>query len=132
MKKIRVTRDMPFAKVGEIFDPNELTKMIRSFNGNIMRREDCIHRMIRDGWIEFVKEDKSLEEKIINKYGKLSTEYFTDNFNDFIRNFSNIAKEHHIDIIKKRFNIKDDYFSLGEKQIINTIIKVMENDGREL
>lgn len=63
MKRVRVLKEMPFAKVGEQF---ETTKFGGGFNivfeGTIWG-DVQIEKLIKDGWLECV-EDKSLEEKL--------------------------------------------------------------------
>ncbi len=65
MKKVRVTRDMPFAKVGEEFETrNDVFLKISNPTGmthHFGRKE--VELLIKDGWLEWVKEEKSLEEK---------------------------------------------------------------------
>jgi len=63
MKRVRVLKDMPFAKVGEEFDI--------SIDGFIIDNKcDGMYigldpsTFVRDGWLEWVEEPKSLEEKM--------------------------------------------------------------------
>ncbi len=63
--KVRVLREMPFAKVGEVLNiNNDMALDIKGFIGGYT--EICIKvgSMIQDGWLEEVKEER-LEDKLM-------------------------------------------------------------------
>ncbi len=99
--KVRVLKEMPFAKVGEKFEcANEKWNNkpshsdIIQFNSNntvTMNIED----MVKDGWLEWIEEDKSLEKKIeIPLIGSQLTLLV-------IREIAQIANDHFLEVFDK-------------------------------
>ncbi len=71
MKKVRVLKEMPFAKVGEELQVFCVTSIIRIFHKSkrqgayIEYFEEDIENLL-GVWLEWVEEEKSLEEEFIN------------------------------------------------------------------
>jgi hypothetical protein len=66
MKKVRVLKDMPFAEVGEEIELSQVGSMqyVDAFGERLWRYGDiAVEGMVKDGWIEWVEEEKSLEDK---------------------------------------------------------------------
>ncbi len=67
MKKVRVIKEMPFAKVGTVIELDEVRSnsiVINTIDGLYYRFvKDELTYLIEDKWLEWVKEEKSLEEK---------------------------------------------------------------------
>lgn len=69
MRKVRVLREMPFAKVGD----TAIESRDGSFYIKGQKSVDCYTRfqvdyLIEDGWLSWVEEEKSLEEKFQDLY----------------------------------------------------------------
>lgn len=60
MKKVRVLKELPFASVGFEFEIDDDFCCMGKFTFSL--RE--IERWVHDDWLEWVEEDKSLEEKL--------------------------------------------------------------------
>ena len=62
MKRVKVEREMPFAKVGEYFEitPNSLNNI-----GCTTYSWDSFMRLIEGNWLSWVEEEKSLEEEFL-------------------------------------------------------------------
>lgn len=95
MKKIRVIKDLPFAKVGEEFDLNcDGELYIWSGRHTII----MIEKMIKDGWLEWVEEPKTLEDKFRDKYSV----WYPESPNNYkMIALAHIAKEHYLEVFDK-------------------------------
>ena len=65
--KVRVKKELPFAKVGEEMPVNDEGKIFVRYGKNA--HPVCkiwVDRMIEDGWLEEVREEESLKEKFHN------------------------------------------------------------------
>ena len=62
MRRVRVEREMPFAKVGEVFDTGNYPSFGLQvvFEGCVLGKEQ-IDKLIKDGWLSYVEEPKSLD-----------------------------------------------------------------------
>ena len=88
--KVRVLKEMPFAKVGEVFEADNskgITLKLRKETFWLNRYG--IVEWIRDGWLEEVKEE-SLEDK----YNALSYR-----IGDTSEELAQIAKDHYLNIV---------------------------------
>jgi len=65
MKKVRVKREMPFAEVGEEFEVTEFNCF--DFK-SVALHIDNVDEWIKDGWLEWVEEPKSFDEKILEVF----------------------------------------------------------------
>lgn len=96
MKKIRILRDMPYAKKGEIFNISSFSAYVLHgiLSSSIFELNER-EFLIQEGWIEYVKEEKTLEEKFneleIRKFGLLPTA-------DTGYKLSKLAKEHFLEV----------------------------------
>ena len=92
MKKIRILKEMPYLKVGEIHNLGENGKigMIEGNERNFYI-SSFIEEMISAGFAEYVKTEETLEDKF-------RQEYQSSGFN--IHEFSNIHNSTHINFIK--------------------------------
>ena len=59
--KVRVLKEMPFAKVGEVFETSRHNCF--DFNDVVVLHINDVLKWIEDGWLEEVKEE-SLEDKL--------------------------------------------------------------------
>jgi len=121
MKKVRVLKEMPFAKVGEEFElPPDGTWCIDN---------DCegkktwfgleILKLIDNGWLEWVEEEKSLTRKIFEKFNSESINYRYKE--SLCATFAQIAREHYQEDFKKRLDSiqkhLEDLESTGDIQV---------------
>ena len=115
MKKVKVIKEMPFAKVGDIWDVKDrgLNHTTRTFTLTTVPYKDTpVEPMIRDGWLEWVEEPKSLEEIFKDYYNQ---EGGYPNYEDLAK----IAYNHYKDIFDKAV-------SLGEMDTITScVLKVL-------
>jgi len=66
--KVRVIKEMPFAKVGEMYEIGKKWIVENDWTTNALAFSDCeVLKMLRDGWLEEVKEEESLAD-MIRKY----------------------------------------------------------------
>ena len=94
MKKVRVLKEMPFAKVGEELDLNDNTP----FWGYITKGGSSvcpsIETLMNDGWLEWVEEEKRLEDKFIDS---CTTFGETTKWEVLV----SVAKQHTLEVVKK-------------------------------
>ena len=101
MKRVRVLQDMPFAKVGDeivIYFYNGVTESLKQ---GLCIGEQTFDLIIEQGWLEWIEEEKSLEDKLIDNYNKNK---YSLNVNRCMKDNAQIAKEHFLSFF--------DYFSL--------------------
>lgn len=76
MIKVRVTKNMPFSPLGKEFELcHNGTLIFVDTTGPISEYEierEEVFEWIRKGWLEFVEEEKSLEDKFISDFNKQS------------------------------------------------------------
>ena len=98
MKKVRILKEMPFAKVGTVWEDHSGGISIDICTIEYPIRN--IHWLVKDGWLEWVEEEKTLEEKI-----KLVTwRYYPkeeDDARQWSRDAAQIAKEHYLGVFDK-------------------------------
>lgn len=120
IKRVRVLREMPFAKVGEEFEPNGLLVTI----GKIYTwsKFTCsANALVDGGWIEWVEEEKSLEDKFMdvelpkdgemcgNCFGpkatkilfQIATDHFKEKFNEAIKEYDSTCGNENRDSQRK-------------------------------
>jgi len=103
MKKVRVLKEMPFAKVGEEF---ELTIHNCIDFGDVALHKDNVIHWEMNGYLEWVEEDKSLEEKFEIYYAESTL----DHNNSIKSDLAKIAKEHYLGVFDKAL---DGYANLN-------------------
>ena len=119
MKKVRVLKKMPFAEIGEKLS---ITQRFYYFGVEFLWNEHAVKQMISNGWLEWVEEDKSLEEKF-NDYQKKQWQIRMP-----LTDLVNIARTHFLEVFDKKQK------QLGMKQNhtgLDYIRKALENDGKE-
>lgn len=90
MKKIRVIREMPKMKVGEEIENAEVFFVSTDY-------------LIKNGWIEYVEEPKSLEQKLKDIYETETGQYiYSPNF------ISVLALKHFLEIFDR--TVEDNIF----------------------
>lgn len=108
MRKIRVIKDMPGIKAGSI-------SVVYS-NGMIDESHYCVEYLVKEGWVEWVKEPLTLE----SKYKEIISQETIPG--DVARYLSEIAKAHYLEAItSKDIPWEGDPISLQEE-----IFKVIE------
>lgn len=97
MKRVRVLKEMPFAKVWEEFEVTEFNLKheddyctIGDFNVDMKTLEKWFY----DGWLEWVEEDKSLADEIHGEWIKPGVDAVTIN-KERAESIAQIAKEHY-------------------------------------
>jgi len=88
MRKVRVEKEMPFAKVGEEFEVKDYHIRV---GGLRPFQSYPIMQLVADGWLSWVEEEKSLEEK----FEKLGSSFSGKNA------YANIAKSHYLEVFEK-------------------------------
>ena len=127
MKKYRVLREFPFAKVGEEF----VTMGFNDFMiGPHYYEGKTLEHLISEGWLEEVKEDKKLWEKLGNYCHYEDMEYLMSLSEKFWKEKSKIAKEHHLEVVRKASREWVVSSSIHYKiSITDYIIQSIEKDG---
>ena len=115
--KVRVLKEMPFAKIGKVFEVDFSNPRWVIKCGGV---EYPSQSLLMDGWIEEVK-GESLEDKFL-----IEMMTFTEHEENFIK-LAKIAKEHYLEVFDKAFKpIRDDvawgkafqdYINRGRKAI---------------
>ena len=103
MKKVRVIKEMPFAKVGdvfEIYDTAYVSNAIKPGKVAGMYEDLCVDSFIREGWLEYVEEEKSLEEKL-NVWFKNKVRQYQSSKSLDGGQVAQIAKEHYLEVFNK-------------------------------
>lgn len=91
MRRVKVLKEMPFAKVGEEINTLDFCFLI-AFGGTQ-------ESLIKDGWLEYVEEEKTLEEKI--KEQVITTTSCSTLNDTSCKSLSQIAKEHYLEVFDK-------------------------------
>ena len=122
MKRVRVCKEMPFAKVGEVHSrqSNDMYKFNTNL-GVLDIPELTIRDWIKDGWIEWVAEEKSLEEKIdvvLCQHGCVSFKVK--------KPVAQIAKEHYLEAFDKASETYVDDSELSWPLTVDKIRKAIE------
>ena len=87
MKKIRVLKEMPFAKVGEIIPETVMYSMY----------PENTKRLISEGWLEWVEEEKTLKEVLIDFKNKVKA----SSSDEIIGEIANTVKQHTLEVFDK-------------------------------
>ena len=115
-KRIRVTRELPFAQVGEEFEKTEYYCML---NGWQIPEHD-LEKWIKDGWFELVEEEKSIAPQ-----KSLGEEFHRVSFltNEEMAELAKIAKEHY----EKKFDeaVSKSFYDKNIHEYDNNIRKAM-------
>lgn len=122
MKKVRVLKEMPFAKVGEESYTIEhgIFQYGQQLGGYNLYVKD-IDKWIKDGWLEWVEEPKSLEEKLEQLKLRVTAEnYITLKYEDTAL-VAQIAKEHYLAVVNKV--IEECGVVYGRKEVIRKAIE---------
>jgi len=82
MRKVRVLKATPYFKVGDILNDSVFWPY-----------EDFLNNLIKNGWLEWVEEDKSLEEEFSDTAKKSRNFYMNSDLWHSL--FAKIAKEHY-------------------------------------
>ena len=103
MKRVRVCKEMPFAKVGEELEVKmEGDWQYIETGGERPIMQYPVIALINRGWLEWVEEDKSLEEKIYNWYTDGHYIECTDKWDrDNAKELAQIAKDYHLAVFDK-------------------------------
>jgi len=122
MKKVRVLKEMPFAKVGEELELEEDKPICES---KLSKFGFYVYHLVAHGWCEYIEEPKSLEEKFTDKFK--SDQFFVMSNEMRARCFAHVAHEHekkvHIDAFKEEVE-RIDGLGLLEKSIFLKIIPI--------
>ena len=97
MKEVRVLKEMPFAKVGEEFEVND--QYIDFGNGWSCSGGQAIGQNIDAGWLEWVKEERSLEEEFDEADNNAPARLISSN-----RSKAQIATDHERKRYMKKFD----------------------------
>ena len=111
MKKVRVLREMPFARVGTILE-------IDSF------LEDIVGALRAKGYVEWLEEDKSLEEKFRDRACEKDSHYW--GMLD-LEKLAQIAKDHYLAVFDKIRRKKEQQVGQWCSENLNDIRKALEN-----
>ena len=101
--KVVVKKEMPFAKVGEVFKINNVKDSIRLDSlGCYAEWRWSLEDMIRDGWLEEVKEER-LEDKLESNatYNAELIDSYDNHINNCVGNWkelAQIAKDHYLEV----------------------------------
>ena len=107
MKKVKVLKEMPFAKVGNEFELCEAgwLKLTSIKDDYLPIRPQEVQQMIKDGWLEWVEEEKSLPCKIMESYPRLTKmesvgsahlakEHCLEVFDEALKNYALNMRQH--------------------------------------
>jgi len=92
MKKVRCIKEMPFCKVGEVFEVDNSGCLV--FKTTISYEVD---KSVKDGWLEWVEEEKSLELKLEDIFSACST----GTCNNIISKIICTTREHYLAVFDK-------------------------------
>lgn len=100
--RVRVLKEMPFAKVGYIFE--NLQTGIITINGVLIYPAE-IENWINNGWLEEVKEEQTLAEKFeaVTKQNIVTFETYKLN-PKLAKHLSDIARQHYLERFDEWFN----------------------------
>jgi hypothetical protein len=131
MKRVKILKDMPFAKKGTVMDCDWCTLGLKDSGHSI-----SLQQMIDDGiWLEEVEEEKSLEEEFnayrFKEFGddaRLMSK--SDTYKDYYKGLAQIARKHenkrYLEVFEKC--LKDN--SLGcSNYPLNYIRQAIEKAG---
>ena len=95
MKKVRVLKEMPFAKVGEEFETRGCPEDQKDglYLPGWSFHPSAVESMIRTSWLEWVEEEKSLEEKFKGLWLSKTNQAYTK--------YSHTAKDHFLEVFDK-------------------------------
>ncbi len=126
MKLVRVLREMPGAKVGHIISSVDV-----EVDKDGRHEYRSTESLVEDGWLEYVKEEQTLEEK----FRDVSVNPFNDLVMDFgrnhalpiklVENLADIARKHFLEAFDKSGT---DYIcTLPDESPTKYIRKYLEN-----
>ena len=120
MKKVRVLRVMPFAKIGDQWYV-DAEGMIYERDGNCALLYQGVYpdQFIKEGWLEWVNEEKSLSDKFLNAIYDNDVSGH-DLGKSSINELAQTAKEHYLGVF-------DKFVKLFEESDISTNPKVLAN-----
>lgn len=111
MKKVKVLVVMPFVKVEEVISPETVSCVPGEYWKIGRSRYDIgeIEVLVEDGFVEWIEEPKSLEEKFndifdSNHQAHASAEYWKSAVKAQILR---IAKEHYLEAVDKTFKVRE-------------------------
>jgi len=115
--KVRVIKEMPFAKVGEVFDVIGGDTIFITIKGEHAKVCYLVCGLIEDGWVEEVH---ILEDKL--------DQIPDENCTDCIKKTVKVVKEHYLEVFDKAFKDFMDDVAWGKafKEYINRGRKALE------
>ena len=127
MKRVRVCKEMAFWQVGEIYELDDMGRIYVKYGFRDVRiHADSIERMIKDGWLSWVEEDKSLEARIYDWYSKKQNEEGWHEVKDESMELAQIARDHSVAVFDKELKrISDERGTLSEGDITRCLRKAL-------
>jgi len=131
MKKVRVEREIPFAKVGEEFELTEdntlYIKTMKELHYRFFKSE--VDKLVSDGFLSWIEQPKSLEDKFNDFSGRLiesindSADYVSNRLT--AKKLSKIAKEHYLEAFDKAVDQElDSYANTPNSIHINALDRI--------
>lgn len=122
MRKVRVTREMPFAKVGEEFEigAGYAIRIPTRMNYCEYYFKEDIEYLIKTSWLEYVEEKKTLKEKILDIKYRVCGDGYIELKEEDASYTSVVAKEHFMQILDDieikycNHSSREDYISALE------------------
>lgn len=115
MRKVRVLREMPYGKVGEIWKENS-----GGYYSDISFGITAVNKMVKDGWLEWIEDPKTLVDKFKEKIPLNDIEIYNAMSVKNMEELAKIAMNHAVEVAEKSISI---YSSCGCRKIIIEALK---------